>query len=71
MFLRFLPLSGDANCDGLVSLEDLEGFVQLLIDPAGYALSHPNCDTMNADLTDDGDANGLDISAFVNLVLCN
>lgn len=71
VFLMFLPLSGDANCDGHVSLEDLDGFVQLLIDPAGYAASHPNCDTMNADVTDDGETNGLDIAAFVNLVLCN
>lgn len=71
VFLRFLPLSGDANCDGLVTMADLDGFVQLLIDPVGYAISHPNCDAMNADITDDGAADGLDISAFVRLVLCN
>jgi streptogramin lyase len=70
VFIRFLPMTGDANCDGLLSIEDLDGFVELLVDPAGYAVSHPNCDAMNADVTDDGAANGLDIAAFVKLILC-
>lgn len=70
VYIRFLPLTGDANCDGLVTLGDLDGFVQLLIDPDGYAVGHPNCDLMNADMTGDGVTDGLDIAAFVSLVLC-
>ena len=44
--------------------------MQLLLDPTGYAVSHPNCDTMNADVTGDNAADGLDITAFVNLLFC-
>lgn len=70
VYIRFLPLTGDANCDGVVNILDLDGFVQLLLDPTGYAVSHPNCDTMNADVTGDNAADGLDITAFVNLLFC-
>src|SRR5262249_9057728 len=63
VFVTFLPLAADANCDGFVTIADLDGFIQLLIDPDGYAAQHPNCDAMSGDLTGDGFADGLDIDA--------
>lgn len=70
VFMRFLPLSGDANCDGQVNLLDLDGFVQILLDPAAYAASHPTCDQMNADVSGNGTADGDDIAAFIDLMIC-
>lgn len=70
VYIKFLPLTGDANCDGVVSIADLDGFVQLLLDPVAYAIAHPNCDAANADVTGDNATDGLDISAFLTLIQC-
>ena len=62
-------LPGDTNCDGVMTLADLPGFVQALIDPAGYLAANPSCDTDRADMNNDGNADGLDIQLWINTLL--
>jgi hypothetical protein len=64
-----LPPAGDMNCDGLVSLLDIDPFIQALMDPAGYAASYPSCNSIWADMNGDGLVNGLDIQGFVRAIL--
>ena len=59
---------GDLNCDGLVNSFDIDPFVLALADPAGYALAHPECDRMLADVDGDGAVNVFDIDPFVVLL---
>ncbi len=61
-------LVGDMNCDGTVSVGDINGFVLALTDPDAYALQFPDCDALNADCTDDGQVTVGDINCFVALV---
>ncbi|MDX2198257.1 MAG: hypothetical protein SF069_04700 [Phycisphaerae bacterium] len=63
---RSLP--GDMNCDGIVSVGDIAGFVLALTDPAGYAAQFPNCDINNADINQDNVVSVGDISGFVALL---
>lgn len=60
-----LDLLGDMNCDGVANLADSAGFIQALLDPAGYTTAFPACATSHADMNQDGSVNGMDISAFV------
>lgn len=59
---------GDMNCDGLVTVADIGGFVLALTDPAGYAAQFPGCSINNADMNDDGDVTVSDIGPFVQLL---
>lgn len=59
---------GDMNCDGVVSVADIGGFVLALTDPIGYAAQFPACDIENADLNDDGQVTVADIGPFVALL---
>lgn len=58
-------LLGDMNCDGLVSVSDIGGFVLALTDPAGYAAQFPDCDINNADINEDNIISVSDIGPFV------
>ncbi len=60
--------AGDLNCDGSVSVGDINPFVLALTDPAGYAAMFPDCDPLNADCNDDGSVTVGDINCFVALV---
>ena len=41
---NFTPAArGDLNCDGVVTFLDINPFVQLLSDPAGWQASYPGC----------------------------
>jgi hypothetical protein len=62
---------GDLNCSGALDLMDVEPFVTALIDPVGYALMYPACYRELADMNQDAVIDGLDIQAFVNLLLDN
>jgi hypothetical protein len=62
----FLP--GDMNCDGVVSVSDIGGFVLALTDPAGYAAAYPGCNINNADMNGDSSVTVGDIGAFVTLL---
>lgn len=59
---------GDMNCDGVVSVGDISGFVLALSDPAGYAIAHPACDISLGDINADGFVTVGDISPFVALI---
>ena len=61
-------LLGDMNCDGIVSVSDIAGFVLALTDPAGYAAAFPDCDINNADINGDGFVTVSDIGPFVLLL---
>ena len=56
---------GDMNCSGALELVDVSGFVQALIDPAGYGSSHPGCNIYQADFNRDGSVDGRDTQLFV------
>lgn len=59
---------GDMNCDGVVSVGDIGGFVMALTDPAGYAVQFPQCDIGHADLDGNGQISVGDIGQFVGLL---
>lgn len=61
-------LDGDMNCDGVVTVADIGGFVLAITDPAGYAATFPDCDINNADVNDDGSISVADIGPFVALL---
>ncbi len=61
-------LLGDMNCDGNVSVGDINPFVLALTDPTGYAAMFPDCNILNGDCTEDGNVSVGDINCFVALV---
>ncbi|MDX2198122.1 MAG: PQQ-dependent sugar dehydrogenase [Phycisphaerae bacterium] len=61
-------LLGDMNCDGVVSVGDIAGFVLALTDPAGYATTYPKCDINAADVNQDSVISVGDIAGFVTLL---
>ncbi len=63
-----LLVLGDMNCDGVVTVGDIAGFVLALTDPAGYAAQFPNCNINNADINQDNVVSVGDISGFVALL---
>jgi hypothetical protein len=59
---------GDLNCDGVVSFDDINPFIEALSDPAGWQSTHPNCPLPNGDTNGDGVVDFDDINAFVALL---
>ncbi len=62
------PLIGDLNCDGTVSVSDINPFVLALTDPSAYAKQFPDCSAQNADCSGDEDVSLADINCFVALL---
>lgn len=62
-------LIADMNCDRIVSVSDIGGFVLALTDPAGHAATFPNCNIMNADVNNDSLLTVGDIGPFVDFLL--
>lgn len=60
LVLTAVPLSGDVNLDGIVSLDDVAPFVALLVSEDFQA---------EADINDDGVVNLLDVAPFVAILL--
>ncbi|MDX2198679.1 MAG: hypothetical protein SF069_06870 [Phycisphaerae bacterium] len=60
---------GDMNCDLVVTVGDISGFVLALTNPAAYAAQYPNCNIMSADMNQDGVVSVGDIGAFVAALL--
>lgn len=56
---------GDMNCDGVLSVGDISGFVLALTNPDGYAAAFPNCDRNLADVNGDSAVSVGDIGPFV------
>ncbi len=61
-------LLGDMNCDGVVSVGDINPFVLALTNPTGYADQFPDCDLLNGDTSGDGELSVADINGFVALL---
>ncbi|MFQ5423530.1 MAG: PHB depolymerase family esterase [Phycisphaerae bacterium] len=59
-------LAGDANCDGVADLLDIQPFVLALTDPTAYAAAFPTCS--QADANGDGQLNGADVAVFVSVL---
>lgn len=67
--IKLIPdLIGDMNCDGLVSVSDIGGFVLALTNPAEYLLQFPNCDISHGDVNQDTFVTVADIGPFVALL---
>ena len=60
--------AGDLNCDGVVDFGDINPFVLVLSDPAGYAAQFPRCMQINGDCNADGRVDFGDINAFVRML---
>ncbi len=63
-----IPFAGDLNCDGVVDFFDIDHFVQALMDPVGYQMSHPYCHLEYADMNGDGEVDFFDIDPFVERI---
>ncbi len=59
---------GDMNCDGAVTVGDINPFVLALTDPDGYAALFPDCSILSGDCTGDSQVTVGDINCFVELV---
>lgn len=64
-----LVLSGDTDCDGVITAFDINGFILALLDPEAYIETFPDCDILSADLNGDGVVNTSDIDAFIEALL--
>lgn len=62
-------LTGDADCNGVVNLNDVTAFAQRLVNPAAFDAAHLGCNTINCDINHDGRTDGNDIRAMVDLVI--
>lgn len=63
------PTVGNPNCDAVIDLNDVPGFILALLDPAGYAATYPDCNPMQADVSGDGQLDGRDVPPFAALLL--
>lgn len=61
-------LPGDLNCDNVISVGDIGGFVLALTNRAAYEAQYPNCNALAADANFDGVVSVGDIAAFVALL---
>jgi len=62
------PVTGDLNCDGVVSFKDINPFVLALANPETYATTFIDCTIYNADINLDGLVSFADINPFVALL---
>lgn len=61
-------LSGDTNCDGALTVQDIGPFILALTNPGQYAAQFANCEWLAADLNQDGAVTVADISGFIALL---
>lgn len=64
----YQPLVGDMNCDQLISVSDIAGFVLALTNPAGYQAQFPCCNMLSGDVNGDGAVTVGDIGGFVGIL---
>jgi len=65
---QIVLLTGDVNCDGLVSFGDINPFVLLLSNPVLWQETYPGCPFENGDINGDGLVGFGDINPFVMLL---
>jgi hypothetical protein len=58
---------GDLNCDSAVDFGDINPFVLILTDPAGWQATYPGCPFSTGDINGDGAVDFADINPFVAL----
>lgn len=63
-----IAITGDLNCDGLVSVGDIGAFVLALTEPDQYLVQFPDCDIASGDCSGDGIVSVGDIGCFVSLL---
>ncbi len=63
-----VPAPGDMNCDGIVGVGDVNGFVLALTDIALYTELFPLCQPGAADVSNDGNISFADLNEFVELL---
>jgi hypothetical protein len=56
---------GDVNCDGVVDFRDINPFVLILSNLAGWQAAYPGCPWQNGDCNQDGTVDFKDINPFV------
>jgi hypothetical protein len=62
-------MTGDMNCDGVISAADIDAFVLALTGgEAGYQAAYPDCFFINADANGDSTVTAADIDGFVTLL---
>lgn len=61
--------SGNMNNDGITDNDDVPSFVEALVDPASFAVNHPEVPLLRGDMNCDGFLDGRDIQGFVNALL--
>jgi len=62
--------AGDANCDGVVNVADVDAFVLGLLDPTDYEATYPSCNfAESCDFDGNGDVDGADIQGFTTCLL--
>ncbi len=69
VFMTGGPIPGDMNCDGAVTVGDINPFVLALTDPLAYGELFPTCDALAGDVNADLAVTVSDINGFVELVL--
>lgn len=66
VYYNLLVVTGDANCDGRVDLEDVSPFVTLLVNRPAYDAVYPDCDADTfCDMNEDGALDGADVQGLV------
>jgi acetyl esterase/lipase len=68
LHLGAAPVRGDANCDGALTFDDIDPFVDALLGEESFIADHPDCNWYHADCNADGRVTFDDIDAFVALL---
>lgn len=66
-----IDVLGDMNCDSKLDLNDVDPFVQALLDPGAYGTAYPLCPISHGDMNGDGAQDGLDLAGFISGLLAN
>lgn len=61
-------ITGDVNCDGVVTVADIGPFVLVLTNPVQYAVQYPDCNPENSDINGDDQISVADIGPFVAML---
>ncbi len=60
--------TGDTNCDGYITFDDINPFVTAIVGREQYESEYPNCYWLTADCNNDSTVNFDDINPFIDLM---